>query len=130
MPTPTPGGLGSCTARGCFIYTPAAEEKQAETPYETADKMALVRTCREENLAEESTVTCSGGTGKTRDSDERGEMHAGRIVHIRLRTVGHSPRMSRRTGRGEERKNTLTKLFRHAVVPAVTQANDVEINTT
>lgn len=35
MPTPTPGGMGSFTARGCFIYTPAAEEKQVETPYET-----------------------------------------------------------------------------------------------
>lgn len=63
-------------------------------------------------------VTCSGAAGKIRDSDERGEMHAGRVVHIPLRTVGHSPQMSRRTG-GE--KKPLRNNSDAQWVPAVTQ---------
>lgn len=41
-------------------------------------------------------VTCSGGTGQIRDSDERREMNTGRVVHISLRSVGHAPEMSHR----------------------------------
>lgn len=38
--------------------------------------------------------TCGGGPGEVRHRDERGERQAGRLVHLRLRTVRHSPRLS------------------------------------
>ncbi len=42
------------------------------------------------------TVTCSGGTGQIRHSDERWEMNTGWIVHISFWAVGHAPQMSLR----------------------------------